>query len=433
VTRYLDIGVVRIQGYLTRAPNLKSRRGASTMISDASRDARATAPPGTAPNTQAGLVDGVVSFTLTDGQDGRAAAGVVLAQFRRALPAAELYAAVWEGDTYPGARNRPAKWEEHWPPAVPEWPLAKPCDWCRTWPATSADRVVDGGTENYCPDCLRRAEAAGAAHARTLTRNPGPERDLLERMPCCSVPDDFDELAALGAADDHTHVATIYADGNSIGAYMKAQRHRPELAAEIHEATWAAVTGAVGVLAGQDTLLPVIPHLVGGDDVLISVPAHTVWPGLRALLAGFEEAFPDRSARPTLSAGVVVHHRQHPLSDVVDLASALLSDAKHTHVGRAAFGWHSITHDGAVPTDRPAVSLDVLTKNWAALAALYKLSAAARQQLSRFCRDDLRRGDRKAFQDHVKRIGAKPVVEPFEAVGGMGLEDALAMLRWWQP
>ena len=424
MTRYLDIGVVRIQGYLTRAPHLKSRRGASTMISDASRAARAACPDGTAVNAEAGAVDGVVSLTVDDGT-GQAAATQVLTRLRTALPAADLRAAVWEGTTYTAARDGATIWEQDWLPAVPEWPLAKTCDWCRTWPATPKDHHVDSATENYCTDCALRSANAGAAHS--AKRAPGPERDLLERLPGATVPDDFDALARLGGQADNTHIVTIYADGNGIGDYMKKQNHRPDLAAEIHEATWTAVETMVAALTRSEPgPLPLVPHLIGGDDVLVSLPAHDMWPGLRSLLAGFGDRFPGQNG-PTLSAGVVVHHRKQPLSDVVDLASDLLRAAKRTHPDQAAFAWHSVTHDGAVPTGRPALRVDTLNETWQALTSLHAQPASARQQLGRLLRDP----DPAALKGHIKRLGLTPVVEPFTKPGGIPLDDALGMLRWW--
>lgn len=432
MTAYLDVSVVRIQSYLTRAPNLQARRGASTMISNASRAARESCPDGTELNTEAGAVDGVVSMRLSPGTDWDVPATEVLISLRRALPGADLYAARWDGDTYTAARSREPAREQHWAPAVSEWPLAKTCDWCRTWPATPRDHPVDGREENYCADCSLRADAGGAARARRAHRVPGPERDLLAALPGFSVPDDFDELSELGVPADDTHVVTIYADGNAVGDYMKAQSYRPDLASEIHRATWTAVAETVRILAVDQSTLPVIPHLVGGDDVLVSLPAHLVWPGLRELLGRFENAFPTQGGRPTLSAGAVVHHRKHPLSDVVDIASTLLRTAKRSHPGQAALAWHSVTHDGATATDRAAITLADLVGSTAALRTLAELSASARQQLGRLCRDGRTGGSVEELDAHVDRLGLHNVVAPFRG-GGIALEDALGMLRWGTP
>ena len=364
MTDYLDVAVVRIQSYLTRAPSLKGRRGASTMVSEASARARDQRPRGTQVNDEAGAVDGVVSLRL-DGADSREAATAVLTRLRRALPASELTAALWRGPSYVAARGGTPAWTVEWPPAVAEWPLAKTCDWCRTWPASARVTGTGGEPALYCVDCARRHPEAGAATDPRPGRAPGPERELLRLLPGHELPDDFAALArALGRGIDDTHVATIYADGNGIGDLMAARGHPPELADRIHKATWNAVVETVAALPRID-VLPVIPHLVGGDDVLISLPAHLVWPGVRELLTRFGEF--DEGV--SLSAGVVCHHASEPLSDVVDLAGSLLAQAKRQQRGRAAVAWQSITHDGPLPVDRSAMPLHRLDASWDALHA----------------------------------------------------------------
>lgn len=430
MTDYLDIGVVRIQSYLTRAPSLKGRRGASTMVSEATRRLREHPPQGTVVNPDAGEIDGVVSLQLIDATVDRAAAADVLTALRRALPAAELTAALWCGDTYPNARAGTPRWSQDWLPAVPEWPLAKSCDWCRNWPASGTVVQVGGARAQYCSDCRQRHDRAGAATDERPGRQPGPEQELLARLPGARLPDDFAALAALahGPQDDDTHVVTVYADGNSVGEFMKANGYAPALARTIDDATWAALTETMQTLR-IDELLPVIPHLIGGDDVLVSLPAHLAWPAVRALLTRFgaAPAFRKWSSAPTLSAGVVVHHHSEPLSDVIDLAAALLHTAKRHHPGQPTIAWHSITHDGAIPGDRAPLRLDTLNRSWPALTGLAAQPPAARQQLARLLRD----GHGGQLAAHIRRLGMDTVVGPF-GPDSTELADALGMVRWWQ-
>lgn len=440
---YLDVAVVQIQTYLTRAPSLRGRRGASTMVTEATAteatDGIANLLAGRATlNPETGKVDGVVSLLLTDRADASRLADDVLAHLRRKLPAASLVAKYYEGDTYTRSR-RAVMWEREWLAAVAEWPLAKPCDWCRSWPA-GPDKVQndyqDGRpsrAEKHCVDCARRGTNAGYATSGHAV--PGTERRLLELIPGRTVPDTFVELAemALGQVRDDTHLATVYADGNAIGDYMKRHGYPSDAPQKIDTATWDAVCAAVAVIdKGLPARLPVIPHLVGGDDVLVSIPGHGAWAFTLALVTAFGAAFTGAGA-PTLSAGVVIHHRSEPLSDVVDLAGTLLKAAKRGHPGRAAIGWQSITHDGPTPARRAPHSAGVWQRHWAALAALSAESASQRQELatlSRHIREGLPADE---LDRHLRRMGLAEIVAPFRQLGGVDLEEALGIARWWAP
>jgi hypothetical protein len=424
MNRYLDVGVVGIQGYLTQEPSLTGRRGASTMINKATRTVRDGVPNGASVHAEAGEVDGVVSLVLDPGVAHDAVARSVLTRLRRELPAADLTSALWTGPSYPQARTaRAPEWSTRWVAAVPEWPLAKPCDRCRNWPAlVETHRVEEEGRrreEHYCRDCTQRRKAAG--RARDPRRVPGPERALLARYPDADIPDDFEKLAGGAAVQDRTHIATLWADGNAIGDCMAHQDDKARLAAAIHDATWTAV----GKMLDDPATVPVIPHLIGGDDVLVSVPAHRIWPALKRLLPAFGDALTG-DPRPSLSAGVVIHHRSHPLADVVDIASQLLRAAKRAHPGQATLGWHSITHDGPLPTDRPPLPVADLIDRWKPLDDLAELSGSARHELA-----TLHRGDQALFDAHVRRLGITAQIAPFRQ-GPIGLDDALAMVPWWE-
>ena len=68
VRRYLDVSAVRIQDWLTRTPDLKFRRGASVLLTEATaRDVwEKQMPPGMRWNDEAGELDGVVALVVAD-------------------------------------------------------------------------------------------------------------------------------------------------------------------------------------------------------------------------------------------------------------------------------------------------------------------------------------------------------------------------------
>ncbi|MEW1734426.1 hypothetical protein AB0346_00550 [Nocardia beijingensis] len=447
MTRYLDISVVQIQAWLAQAPTLKGRRGASSMIRTATSPTRIAAlldqHPGIEPNREQGPIDGVVSMTVAEGTDTQPVAGAVLAALREQLPTATLRVVTSAGPTY---GQRVVESSRDWPAAVPEWPLGRPCAWCRVFPAAEIDNDDPRRPgEALCADCRLRRVHAGATHSRRTP--PGPERDLLERLGGGrAAPDDFEDLArlGLGPAGDDTHVAVIYADGNALGRFIKriAESDPALLAAlpdAIHAATWSAVLAGLAAIDTGGPTLPVIAHLVGGDDILLSVPAHGVWDFLAAMTAAFvatiTRAHPKVPEPPTLSAGVVIHHQSFPFATVIDIATDLLRAAKAARPGHAMLAWQSITHDGDEPAGRPAFPTTTLTDHGEALRALAGLPASQRQTLAWLLRPG--NAEQSDLTTQLSRLGLDTVTAPFLDCGdgiaaGLGLADALDMVRWWR-
>lgn len=464
MTRYVDIAVAQIQQWLVRSSNLRGRRGASAMIGDATAEAAIArlldGKPATV-NAEAGRIDGVVSLRM-DTDDERSASEVqdaVLRHLRAELPAAFLTASWLDGGTYADARNREVVCQTEWPAATAEWPLGRPCGWCTVWPAVDRARVdTDGKPCWLCADCgLRDAKAE---HATSSRRPPPAERRLLARLgpSAGAVPDEFRQLAemTLGGERDDTHLATVFADGNAVGAFIRTLhasgvdvRTVPKT---LDDATWHALCVAAQDVAGRrqaasaagEEDLPLIPHLVGGDDVLVSIPAHGAWAFVQSLSGAFTDYLAAHSpldgvTGPTLSAGVVVHHFSEPNSSVVELATALLKRAKREHLGRdAALAWQDITHDGPVDLRRPSVTVAALDAHGPALTALAALAGSQRQRLAALCRavetaatDDDRAARRAALDQHVARMGLSTTLAPFSGSDIMALADALGIVRWW--
>ena len=89
-----------------------------------------------------------------------------------------------------------------------------------------------------------------------------------------------------------------------------------------------------------------IVHIVGGDDVLVTVPASGGWTFTRAFLTAFETVL--ENERLTASAGLVFHHYTQPFDIVTGLASELLKAAKTLTKGTASsIAWQDTTQDGS--------------------------------------------------------------------------------------
>lgn len=441
---YVDIGVVRIQSWLTRTPKLRGRRGGSTLITQATDpDAISRTLTGigdvAAINDEAGRIDGVVSLKLNDPNRSDEAERAVVRHLREHMPGVSVSVTKAQGPNYAKARAESTEPSQEWPAPVAEWPAGRRCDWCSTWPAVPPEHRA-GEQEPICAECVSRSKAAGRAERRE--QMPYAEKHLLEKLETeLAVPDEFETLARLDGKRE-THLALVYADGNGIGRFIREtlQSRKPrkqynlKLSQKIDDATWESLVGSVREIQRDDEELPIVPHTVGGDDVLVSVPARRAWQFVHALLDAFNQHVRQQlqaSAGPSLSAGVVLHHYTLPLFQINELAKRALRQAKVATYGQeASLAWHDTTRDGHEPIDRSAVKFEDLKAYWKALSELAALPNSARKQL-----DDVAGAFGEAsteLHEHAQRVDSAQVVRPFRQPGSpIDLVDALGMARWW--
>jgi hypothetical protein len=171
-------------------------------------------------------------------------------------------------------------------------------------------------------------------------------------MTVAGFPDEIQQVADAGRAsgsDTRSQVALIYADGNGVGAFLSAAAASGvpghEMAPVVEAATIGALADAVlGCFRGWASP-PVLAIPAGGNELLVSVPAADAWLFTRALLTAFGQRIaqetaswpgPARRHCPSLSAGLIFHRVTSPFSDLVQLASEQLREAKNATRGRAA-------------------------------------------------------------------------------------------------
>lgn len=419
--RYVDVAAVRIQQWLGRTPDLKFRRGASVLLTEAT-DAgwwKSRLPDGVSLNDEAGSVDGVVSLVLADGADAGDAARVVADRMRDKMPYCPVQAVTGAGETYALAFQEMTRAKQagdfllDYPPAPPELVLAKPCDQCRSAAATEkpVKVVSDEDPSTLCRECLDRFDAAGRSGG-SPRQTPRPERKMREALTRAGTAvadfcDTFQELAAAGRRspdDTPTQIAVIYADGNRVGGFLRAAATIPggpdksKIAVLIEETTLGALAAAVTDRFAGWHRVPVLAHIAGGDDLMVSVPAPDAWLFTRVLLNEFDRRvraaareWPQglREQLPSLSAGIVFHHFKDPFSDAVRLAGERLKDAKKVHRGTAAVGFLDLTADGGeVPEDREPPTLEYLNQQAGRLTGIAALSQSRRATLLDLYRED---------------------------------------------
>lgn len=422
---YLDVAAVRIQQWLTRTPDLRGYRGASALLTNATSRAtwegRGRMPRGVCWNDEAGDVAGVVQLTIEEvtvtpveaGNLLSEAANQVARQLRTDLPQCPLAGVVGRAvsyvDAYPAMEAKRVKGDlvVDSPASPPQLILSKPCDKCRTLAATSELRAVTGDHpddtgKQVCPDCAARYVATGGTKGDKTARAPHAERVLLQvlnnderRLDVVGFRDDFAKLALAGSEKESTaptHLALIYADGNRVGDFVsaaaKATVAKSEIAPALQRATLDALADAVVmIMKPGDTHLPMLPHIVGGDDVAATVPAAHAWAFTIELLTAFSRRL-NKLAKdwggiraPSMSAGLVFFHRSSPFADAVDDAKRLLKDAKKQFRGEdAAIAFLDLTADGsASPHARLALTVADLVARCHELDEIALLSASHRQ------------------------------------------------------
>ena len=487
MTVYLDVGAKRIQAYLARTPRLRGRRGASALL-DHDRINTWTQPAWAdhaTINPEGKRTDGLLSLRFHDGVADHAVETVITdvgGRLQQLAPGAEWDVHIRRGATHrealqagtaaeragvdllPGAliAYRPL------PAAAAEVPVVRFCDTCGLDSAVVETRRIDPDARDpqaICADCSRRfleggfrtdernwstAEARAEWQRRIAPGGLGPERKLragvAQRLGrSIGVVEDFDDLARLGSGDAN-HLCTVFVDGNRFGDLLAALKDTDIELSRLSENLAGAVESALvdatsAATVERDKQVCVVPHLVGGDDLLASVTAERAWDFVLDLLDAYHARTTELALHysaetgrdiptPTASAGLVFTHFSRPFADSLELAEEALRRAKAQHKGRTpAICWLDVTADGPqLPLARPAPTVDVLIQRRAVLDGLCAVPPSGRAALARA----LPEGE-VAVAALAHRLGRIDAVRPFLLPSApLPLADALLLGRWWE-
>lgn len=474
MTVYLCAYATRIQTWLARTPELKLLRGGSHALSAITSAGEvgpwlrfAPALAGFSVCRDAGDVDGVVVLEGSSVRAALDAAPVLLRHLHGTLPGLPWAAWVHESDNYLisyAAADRGDPTVKRWSVLATssEVSLGKSCASCRQEHAHGSLTHPDAsGPEG--PDCRAKRSWAG---------KEGPWREVPGQ-----APSDFDALArigglagspeptptshAVGRRDSRNHLATIVADGNQIGSLFSRLAQAGASLAELRsqavrildEATHTAVSDAARAASHPQAEVKVVsPHFVGGDDVLVSVPAAVAWQFASTLAARFEEEFRakltptlmrqdlppaellDDLAGISLGIGMVFAHAKHPFADAQELAHRAMASAKSDGRGRSSvIGWMDLTAGDTYDPHLIRASDAAAELADAGLApSTFRLPASARQQLAMLVRDSVGPdgAPSQGFLDEKlstwgKRTGLAP------GASAVDLPAVLSRARWW--
>jgi len=375
-------------------------------------------------------------------------------------------------------------------PATCDVPFVRVCTECRADVALVREerrfaRTGHRRADWLCEDCRRREER-GPDDVRLATQVRQEVSRQVGRT--LTAPAMFTDLSC--AADPRSNggprrsgalspqVATIAADVNGLGSLMArlhtegdhdhARRISEALTDASQQALTAGCVAAVEALPGTG-MLPAVPHVLGGDDLLVTVVADAAWPLLRRV----HEVFADPQGtlgRVTaraghsavqLSLGVVFSHAELPVSQQIEAADVLLKRAKSDHRGDvSSVLWLDATTEGLDPVpDRVAWPVDRLSRGAEAIGALRALPPTTRRTLVEdladpdpllacgLLRHRLTRHDRgldeaiRAVTDTLDRpcrdvlnlpLRTEPHSVQAAAQLRRTLHDALSLARWWR-
>lgn len=209
---------------------------------------------------------------------------------------------------------------------------AQKCTRCGRRPAAGRLLYSPGEEEYFCQSCWHKYQA-GRRFKHLMRRDYerfyhielGGEGNQLIKVEVGSTQD----LAR--CSRDGRYIGVLYGDGNNMGqvvmnlTHMAASRY---FSRRVEEVTKAAAYRAVGRHTGA-TAVEFIA--LGGDDVFLLTPGDVALQVAVTLGREFDAAFKNLSEdryTMTMSLGVVVASYQDPLSELLEIATQLLKQAK---------------------------------------------------------------------------------------------------------
>jgi hypothetical protein len=274
---------------------------------------------------------------------------------------------------------RRRKKEKRHLPFVEAASFAERCASCRTRPASGVFRYHEG-EKALCPECLqKRGQGARSGWLEEFeTWLAKFHSDLSSKYPKEAPPgtprpaQDLAEIAKFYAPANSSkgdYVAFIYADGDQVGSFVESRKTRADyqkVSGQLRDATWSAVTyGLAKHLRLQSSLDdrdqetgPVHPFeilTVGGDDVMVIVPAPQALAIATDMASQFREHLNEEGVEGTLSlsVGVVIAPVHMPVRLMRDFAAELLKKGakRRSGAGQAGIDFQVFTSTAVYGSD----------------------------------------------------------------------------------
>ena len=252
---------------------------------------------------------------------------------------------------------RRRKQEKRYVPFVEAPPHARRCQSCRIRPAAAVYPRYEEEM-SLCAECVQKNQSSerfpwrDKFDAKLREYHPQLAKKYFAKAKQGTIPL---SIGVIGSAckprnrNKRGYVAFIYADGDGVGSFVESRRTRDQyqkMSQDLRDATWYAVTFALANNLAIQTLdnpmsaeetteqrkratQPFEIITVGGDDVMLVVPAHVALQVARDMAVKFAEYLEEKSIekedRPlTLSSGVVIAPEHMPVRLMRDFARKLL-------------------------------------------------------------------------------------------------------------
>jgi hypothetical protein len=196
----------------------------------------------------------------------------------------------------------------------------RPCDACAEFPAMVWVQEY-GEARMLCNACRLRRRSMRGLWERLSHRG----------VPQSQLPEDFNALSEFSKPKGY--MGLLYADGNGMGREIERATTLNALADfaigvdnAVHQATCDAICGHLQPVNG---ILPCIPLLLGGDDLVMVTRAQSAINAAITLVERFSEITASEIGRPlSLSVGVILAHANFPFRAMLDIAESALKFAK---------------------------------------------------------------------------------------------------------
>ena len=210
-----------------------------------------------------------------------------------------------------------------------ELPVLAPCEWTGRGLASA---IVEQGNERPAVslDVAQRHEAA----RRT---EDGSAVDVASLLSAKTKLQKLERAQELKELVGNGYLALIHADGNGVGSGLGPEKSDSERAAFFHKnrvLLRRAVQKAIDVHCPDRGRAPLIPLMLGGDDLLLVARAEVALPFVVTLCAELENLQKEITAfKLTLGVGVVFAKHTIPIHRLHEVAEQLAASAKRRFRG----------------------------------------------------------------------------------------------------
>lgn len=221
-------------------------------------------------------------------------------------------------------------------------PFIKFCDSCRTYPAT---KRYDSEESILCHTCLEKRFRSSRSRLFDNFRKwlgkelelkndslPGWGLSKLNKYNNDEILKDKD-ISDIGDKSNN-YIGLICCDGNRMGQKLKEIVKIPDDYTEFSKLVKDAVENILFKVVAEEIApddkdyVPVEFILMGGDDLVIIVPANKAVMIARKFCKGFHKETSSGGKEVSMSAGVAIAHSKFPISRLHNVAEGLLKSAK---------------------------------------------------------------------------------------------------------